>query len=202
MVSASKGQVNLSLPACLRRWNSARGRGVKRPPRGPLAEHGIEKDHQLARAGRERGLAGLSRPAQAPVEAGDRRVGPHRRQHGHVEGRADPGPAAPDCAPAAQLAAVAAERRHPDQRRDLAAGEMPQLRQLGDQGPGRGGTDAGDGAQQGLPRAPGLAAGSGSTTWSSRTTAGSSAERGRCSAFTAFGPLGEPSPASRPWRCW
>ena len=30
----------------------------------------------------------------------------------------------------------------------------------------------------------------------------SSAEPGRCSAFRAFGRRGEPSPASRPWRCW
>src|SRR5688500_18352983 len=30
----------------------------------------------------------------------------------------------------------------------------------------------------------------------------SSAEQGRCSAFRAFGPDGEPSPASRLWRCW
>ena len=45
-------------------------------------------------------------------------------------------------------------------------------------------------------------AGSGATTWSSRTTAGSSAEPGRCSACRAFRPLGEPSPPSRPWRGW
>ena len=41
------------------------------PPRGLLAEHGVEDDEQLAHAGRERDLGRASRPAQAPVEAGD-----------------------------------------------------------------------------------------------------------------------------------
>ena len=66
-------------------------------------------------------------------------------------------PAAPHHAPTAHLTAVAVDRRDPDQRRDLATGEPAEFGQLGEQGPGGGRADPGDGAQQVLPRAPGRA---------------------------------------------
>jgi transposase-like protein len=49
---------------------------------------------------------------------------------------------------------------------------------------------------------PGTGAAAGSTTWSSKTIAASSAERRRCSASRAFGPPGGPWPGWRRWRCW
>src|SRR4051794_5000966 len=47
-------------------------------PGGAGAQHGVERHHQLAHAGRERELGGLPRPTQPLVEGRDRRVGAPR----------------------------------------------------------------------------------------------------------------------------
>jgi hypothetical protein len=58
-------------------------------PGGIGAEHGVERDHQLAHAGRERELGRLPGQAEPPVEAGDRRVAaPGGRHRGHVQASA------------------------------------------------------------------------------------------------------------------
>src|SRR5919205_2281300 len=65
-------------------------------PGGAGAQHGVERHHQLAHAGRERELRGLPRPAQPLVEGRDRRIGaPRRRDRGHVEAGAQGRPAPP-----------------------------------------------------------------------------------------------------------
>ena len=70
--------------------------------------------------------------------------------------------------------------RNPREHRDRPAQELPR-RAPGDEA-GRASCGA----------SPATGVGGGSTTWSSRITAGSSAEQGRCSAFRASGPHGAP----------
>ena len=89
-------------------------------------------------------LAGLTAPYQALVEGLERGVAADGGQGRHVQRGADAGAAAHDHAAAAEGAAVAVDRRHADQGRDLAAIEGAELGQLGDERTGRGLADAGD----------------------------------------------------------
>ena len=75
-------------------------------------------------------------------------------QRRHVQGGADAGTAAHDHAPAAEAAAVAVDRRDPDQGGDLAAIEAAELGRLGDQGAGGGLADARHRGEQVLGGAP------------------------------------------------
>lgn len=59
------------------------------------------------------------------------RVMAHGAERGHIEHGADVGAAAPDHAPALELAALMGMRRHSHQRRDLAAAEPSQFGQFG-----------------------------------------------------------------------
>jgi hypothetical protein len=75
-------------------------------------------------------------------------------QRGHVERRANRGASAPDEAFAAQRAAVAGQRGHPDEGGDLFAGQGAEFGQIANQRATDHGPDAGDRAQKILFRAP------------------------------------------------
>ena len=60
-----------------------------------------------------------------------------RHERGHVEAGPDGGPPAGDLSVAALLPTVPSKRRQADQRRDLAAIQVPELGQLRQQRPGR-----------------------------------------------------------------
>jgi hypothetical protein len=122
--------------------------GEFRIPRGLMSEDGIEHDEQLAHAGGERDLGFLTGCPQPCVKRLQHRVAARRYQGTHVEHRADLGAAAPNRAPAAQLAAVMIERCDAYQRCDLAAAESPEFRQMGQKGSHRDAAHRRYGAEQ------------------------------------------------------
>ena len=99
-----------------------------------VSEDGVEDDDEPAHAGHEGLLAGFAGGPELGVVSGDDRIGAAGDQSPHVGRRAHGGVAAGDSAAAAQRAAVAIDRRDPDQGGDLAAVEMAEFGQLGDQG--------------------------------------------------------------------
>jgi hypothetical protein len=103
-----------------------------------VPDEGVEDDHELAHGGGERELLGFAGGDQASVEGAQCRVVPDRAQGRHVEHRAHVVAAAPDRATPLHQAAVARERRHPDQRGDGTAIELAELRQQGEQEGGKG----------------------------------------------------------------
>src|ERR1700675_4347956 len=103
-----------------------------------VSQDGIEDDDELAHAGDESLLAGFSGGSELGVIRSDDRVGPAGDQGRHAKTGAHRGAAAGDGTATAQRAAVAVDRRDPDQGGDLAASEPAELGQLGDQGAQRG----------------------------------------------------------------
>ena len=99
-----------------------------------MPENGIEHDEQLAHASGKRDLGFLAGRQQPRVKRLQHRITARSNQGGHIKHRANLGAAAPNRAPAAQLAAIVIERCDADQRGDFAAAEGAQFRQVGEQG--------------------------------------------------------------------
>ena len=102
-----------------------------------VPDHGVEDEEQLAHGRDEGHLTGLAAPAQAGVEVLGDRVVPDGGHGGHVQdlvyGRAtDPG-----AAPAASLPTVPVQGRDTDQGCQIAAAEVFQIRQFGDEHSGQ-----------------------------------------------------------------
>jgi hypothetical protein len=95
-----------------------------------MFDHGIENDQELAHARRERHLLRFPRSTQALIEGPDHRIEPGRDERAHIEDRAHLRPSAPDRASPPQRAAVAIQRRHADEGRDLLVTQRAQLRQV------------------------------------------------------------------------
>src|SRR5262249_49543136 len=113
-----------------------------------VSEDGIEDDDELADASNESLLAGFAGGSELAVVSGDDRIGAAGDQGGHVEGGAHGGAATGDGAAAAHGAAVAVDRSNADEGSDLAAVEMAELGQLGDQGAQRRFADPGHAGQE------------------------------------------------------
>ena len=96
-----------------------------------MLDHGVEYYEQLAHAGCESQLLGLTSGQQPLVEVPDDRVEAAGYQRSHVQGSADPGTTAPDSPFASQSATVPVEGSHAHQRGDLSAIQRAQLRQVG-----------------------------------------------------------------------
>ena len=92
-----------------------------------VPEDGVEDDQELAHGGGERELLGFAGGDQALVEGPEPGIVADRDQGCHVEHGAHRRPATPDRAPALHPAAVAGERRDPDERRDRSAVELAEL---------------------------------------------------------------------------
>src|SRR5680860_1726862 len=95
-----------------------------------IAEDGVEDGEELAHAGGDGDLGWPAAPDQASVESLQRGIAADGGQGRHVQGGADAGAAAHDHATAAEAAAVAVDRRDPDQGGDLAAIEGAELLSL------------------------------------------------------------------------
>ena len=93
-----------------------------------MFDHRVEDDQQLAHRGHHRHLGSFARRLQSGVERPNHFVVPDGTDRTHVEGRAHLDPTAPDGAVPLPLPAVAVERGHPDQSRDLLAVQPSQLR--------------------------------------------------------------------------
>src|SRR6476659_1116657 len=123
-------------------------------PWATVSKHGVEDREELAHGGGEGDFPGAAGRHEALVKGPDRRVVLDRRQGGHVQHAPDVGPAAPDHPAPAEGSAVTGDWRQAGQGRDAAAVEPPQFRQIGDEGTGGDGADAGDGAEQIVRFAP------------------------------------------------
>ena len=113
-----------------------------------MLEHGVEENQQLAHAGCEGQLLGLSSGQQQLVEVPDDGVEAAGYQRTHVQGGADPGASTPDGAFAPQGAAVPVEGSHLYQGGDLPAVQRAQLRQIGQESERELLSHAGNGAQE------------------------------------------------------
>jgi hypothetical protein len=102
-------------------------------PSSAAARHRVQDREQFPHARDEGHFLGLTRSAEPPIEGANYRVPPRGYECTHGEPSANRGAAAPDQASASKGAAVTGERSHADQRRDLFAGEAPELRELTEQ---------------------------------------------------------------------
>ena len=123
-------------------------------PRRVRPHHGVQDREQLAHAGDERDLLRLAGRDESTIEGANDDVASSGDKRPHVEYGADRRAAAPDHAFASTCAAVAGERRHAHERRDLFAIESPQLGKVRQQGATQDGTDAWCGAEQMFFRPP------------------------------------------------
>ena len=97
-----------------------------------MFDHCVENDQELAHARRERHLLCFPPSTQALIEGPDHRIEPGRDEGAHIEDRAHLRPSTPDRASPPQRAAVAIQRRHADEGRDLLVrqgGEFRETRQ-------------------------------------------------------------------------
>src|ERR1700683_444648 len=116
-----------SYPACGLVGNAFADSGqydAWRPPDGPMFEHGVENDQQLAHGRGERQLGGFTAAAKTQIKSLECGIETHCRESGHVEHGPDLSASAPHCAFAAQGAAVAVEWCDPDQLGDLMPIEL------------------------------------------------------------------------------
>src|ERR1700733_14315044 len=120
-----------------------------------VPEDGVEDGHELAHAGDDGELGGLSGGAQAMIGVGQRQLAPDPSQHAHVEGGAYDGPSAGDGTAPSQGSTVAIKRGNAGQRSGLPAVEAAQFGQLGDQGTGDPGPNPWNTDQEVLGLAPG-----------------------------------------------
>ena len=118
-------------------------------------DHGIENGEQFAHGRDEGDFFGFADCAQVPVQLADHRVVPGGGQSGHVQGRAHLCTASPHSALASELATVAVERGHAHEGGDLAAVQLAQLGQFGQEHAGQDRTDTGHALQQGILLLPG-----------------------------------------------
>jgi hypothetical protein len=88
-------------------------------------------------------------PAEAVAEGLDDGVVPCGGEGGHVQGAADVGASAADGTRAVSAAGVVGEGCHADQGADASVVGRAQLAELGDEGGGQDGPDAGGGLQEG-----------------------------------------------------
>ena len=92
-----------------------------------MLEHGVEDNKQLAHAGSESQLLGLTSGQQPLVEVPDDGIEATGGQGSHVQDSADPGASTPDGAFATPI-----EGSHPHQGGDLSAVQGAQLWQMGE----------------------------------------------------------------------
>src|SRR6266436_6674424 len=134
------------------RWQlspmSSDRRVIRMAPGGVGAEHGVENREELAHTGRESHLLRLAGSEEALVKLANYGIAPGGHQRGHVKRRANRSAATPDEAFAPERAAIAGQWGHPDEGRDLFAGQRTEFGQIPDQRATDDGPDAGDRAQK------------------------------------------------------
>ena len=108
--------------------------GIVWIPEGVGFDQDVEDAEQLAHAGDMDDFEGLARFHQSLGESLDDGIHAFRRERGHVKHIAQLGAPAANSAFAAELAAVAIEGSDTYQGRDLASIQLPQLRQLRQEG--------------------------------------------------------------------
>lgn len=111
-------------------------------------DHGVEDDEQLSQAGCGDEFGCLTLLFESLGEAFDDRVVVFGVEGRHVEDIAEGPASSADGSFAGSFAAIVGVGRHADQGGDLFAIELPEFRQLGDEGHGGDVADAGDGLHE------------------------------------------------------
>ena len=113
-----------------------------------ITEDRVEGHEEFPHRRSEGQLARAAGGDEALVEGGDDGIVADGGERGHVQHVADGGPAAGNHAAAAEGATVAIDRGDADEGGDFPAVEVAELGEIGDEGVGGNGPDAGDRAQE------------------------------------------------------
>src|SRR5437899_1298130 len=117
-------------------------------PRGLRAHHSVHDRQQFSHASGQGHLGRFAGCAEALVERANDGIPAGRRRRSHEQHRANGSATTPNCAMAAQRAAVAGQGCHAHQGGNFLATESPQLGQFGQEGAARDRSDPRDALQQ------------------------------------------------------